>query len=192
MNLADVISVIPGRKTRGEFNAVYGSVGKLTRGLRSVTNQASSLQQFVNFATGISSTTGKFFSWKMLGVRMLIGALFLTMGIISLISTPYDISAISMIAMGGSLILGLFTRFTSTAFAAFFGYLAYPAIMSGSIPYEDAMTVITGLIFMIFGPGRISIDQLIRKGLFTISRRKRVRKPRVMTYRAYQYADSRI
>lgn len=189
MDKAKIISVNPADWTRGEAalrnkkNAT-SRVAVLTKMAR--THKKSS---FVDFITGISKGTNKSASVKLLLVRLLCGAIFITAGAMGLsngMSEP--LSAVSL-AIGISIVTGLATRLATLGGAAFFGIQCHSLFISGIMP--DAVLAgafaAVALLLAVLGPGLYSVDQLIRR-LVKGRHAPRIRRPekqRPLTYRAY-------
>ena len=124
------------------------------------------------------------------------GILLLALGIYSYL--PYEIITIAgvspvpeyvdicEIVLGGMLLLGLFTRISSTAGFLFFTYLTVSSVLEGSVNLGLVIPAIISIIFMVTGPGIYSTDQLIRRTLIKkINNRRNRRKAERFSYRAY-------
>lgn len=193
MNSAQVISVNPCSKTAAELNGGDSCIYNLGRRLMRVSVAKPRTHEVINFITGINSGTSRQFSLKMLAIRVTAGALLLFLGILTLDLTAPGIASVAMTALGASLVLGWFTRIVSAASLGAFAYTTYLTAMAGDIPYAGAMLILASLIFAVFGPGRLSLDQIFRH-VIIMGKRKCRRSARrrshriVLDYRAYEQA----
>lgn len=199
MNQANVISVNPGIKTLGELNIGTASVAKISRTLaRPVRAGRSAAGIALRLLFGVTPHGGAF-SAKMGLIRVLAGALAITMALwqASDVTDLLAIESIIAISFGLSLVFGLFTRITSAVMTVLYGASLYASAVTGTPDFFAASITLTALAFTLLGPGRFSIDRIILKGLAAMRRslrRRNERKARQkeFDYRAYHYMDSRV
>lgn len=208
MAVANVISVNPGKKSLGAMNFEF--MQKVARTCRPMT-QAIHTPRFktvCNFIFGINKSVTSAWSAKLLLCRSLVAAFFIAYGIFAIVSGASGINhAISIfnIAIGGMILLGLFARIAgfaamllnaSIAITAALGYVWH--LSASEIPIFEMQATIQALltgIIAITGPGRYSLDQLLRRAIFrrakyTALRRQR-RRARLdsavrLSYKAWQ------
>lgn len=206
-----VISVNPGRNTIGALNFEF--IEKVARTCRPVGkviyNQR--VKSICNSIFGINKSTTNVGSAKLLLIRAMIAAFFISLGIfnlnISSLSAEFNIHLFDIV-IGGMILLGFFARIASIcgfilfAFMAagpLFGFSASLTSLSSDTP--DITAISQSLIFLflaITGPGRYCIDQLLRNWIFRIAKRKvakrakrkNLRKAEVrMSYKAWKEAE---
>ena len=174
---------------KGDFG-----ISRIGKSLLSMNLETPRPHEVINFFTGINAGTSRQFSLKMLAARTIAGTLIFLLGIFSLDPAAPGLGSVALTAWGVSLILGWHTRVLSAAAAGVFGYLAYLGLTAGTIPYSAALLVMAAVVFMIFGPGRLSVDQIFRHLIIKASRhtakmkrRRRMQafKGTTMSYRAY-------
>lgn len=203
MNPANVISVNPSRKTLGEICVNSEKLRGISRAIAgtptishtecSKRNRAS---QFINFIFGINSSTNSKVSTKLTIVRLICGAALLFTYGTAFLAGDDSISTLALCIAGSSIVLGLFTRISSTLAL---GWLAYTFALSVQTQAPDISYMLPALvcgIFTILGPGKFSFDQLMRyalRKLFKVNNKQsassHVKPAANMSYRAYSMAD---
>lgn len=199
-----IISVNPGKTTDIAKN--YQFLEKMARTCSSVT-KAVGIPKRINFCNsifGINKSATNTGSTKLLLVRTLVAAYFVTIGIISLLnswSPAIQFTAIFSIVLGGMLFLGFFSRIASIAGVIVFGYIStysifhFPNIFpitAVNVSYTTSLAqTLICIIMAVTGPGKYCIDQLIRKSILRASRRHARRKTTDeassrLSYRAWQ------
>lgn len=189
MDKAKIISVNPADWTRGEAalrnqKTAASRVAVLTKMVR--THKKSN---FVDFITGISKDTNRSASSKLLLVRLLCGAIFITAAAMGLANgMPHSLSAATL-AVGISIVSGFATRIATLGGALFFGIECHSLFIAEMMP--DAVLAgafaAVALLLAVLGPGLYSVDQLIRR-LVKGRHAPRIQRPdkqRPLTYRAY-------
>lgn len=172
-----VISVNPGRKTLGALNSDI--IERMARSCNPTNYSVSTprLKSVCNFVFGIDKNVSGSWSSKLFFARLIVSAFLLSIAIPQLL-TPmfgYDlILPVATVAVAGMILLGFFARMAS--FAGFV-YAAYMSYLTGFDAVYTLQTIL--FIFMAMtGPGRYSIDQLLRRAIFKSSKRRRARRLR--------------
>lgn len=191
---AQVISVNPAVKTRGELMASDSKISKISRSFATTTGNEDSLKSFLNTLLGISNRTHNGLSSKMLAVRLLCGAWLIATSAFPFTMHALPTESIIGMSLGLAIGLGLLTRPASLAGAGWYIYSALPSLLAGDFTSTYALTSIILLSIGIIGPGRFSLDQVCRYCILRISRRNRRNRKRElkMDYRAYIMADRRV
>lgn len=190
MNRINVISVNPGHNTLGALNP-ENFVNKTRENLRYTSDlyekveegAISSHKKFgikkrLNFFFGINSETGVKTSAKLLVCRTLFSAYLISWSILSFSSVPVEVIS-AFLVVGGLLLIGLFSRV-----ASFGGFVASTVlatmqfINNGTLNESLSLLAITCLVFSLLGPGRISLDSILRKQIFRISKLMAIKKSR--------------
>lgn len=208
----NIISINPGRKTFGEMNL---EMARMDVSAKSKAG-SSTLKRFksvINFLSGINPGVTAKWSTKILFLRLIAGATLMATGFLNYFGEfSYNVPSM-LIILGSILIIGLFTRVLSILGAALFATVMATTYMGVTLPYLPQTIVPFGelnyayllcsvllLICAMIGPGRFSIDQMIRTGAFSIKRnkikkrnKKAMRKSEKqaemrMTYKAFQYS----
>ncbi|MDE6272068.1 MAG: hypothetical protein K2M31_03570 [Muribaculaceae bacterium] len=88
------------------------------------------------------------------------------------------------------LFLGTATRFCLTASAALFGILSGLALDAGQVPVLYGFIAVSCALLAYAGPGRYSIDAILKRKIFRSIRRYETHKlmERRFSYKAYQYS----
>ncbi len=186
--MADVkiISVNPGKKTPGALNFEF--IGRMARTCRPVGKviKTERLKSVCNSIFGINRSVTNVGSIKLLTIRFFIAAFLIANGILGIHSgvkvSPVDISLFNIIA-GSMIFLGFFARVASTAGIVIYTYAAVshavglPPVSPSPEGYgPDFLAISQALLFLflaITGPGRYCIDQIIRRQILLIARRRR-------------------
>lgn len=206
-----VISVNPGRNTIGALNFEF--IEKVARTCKPVGKVIHNrrVKSICNSIFGINKFTTNVGSTKLLLIRAIAAAFFMTLGILNLginsLSDEFNIHLFNIV-IGGMILLGFFARIASIcgfilfAFMAtgpLFGFSASLTSLSSDTP--DITAISQSLIFLflaITGPGRYCIDQLLRNWIFRIAKRKvakrakrkNLREAEVrMSYKAWKEAE---
>lgn len=127
-------------------------------------------------------------SVMLLVFRVLFGISMLYYGFISIPESA--IFATATIIFGLLLIAGVATRFTSALYGAASVIMWGGALESGLMPVSGLIVAVLSLAAAFAGPGRYSLDAVIRRRIFRAVRRYETRKlmERRFSYRAYQYS----
>lgn len=185
MKTPAVISINPGAKTLG---AIYEEGVKNDNSFPALVSRITvtpRLKDTLNFLTGISTPQVNGFSSRLLLMRVITSALLIAAAVLMFQSGGDMHVAIPMAVTGCSLVLGFMTRIVATGTLGYFIFLSVNGTM------DPATVVIMGfvsIVFAISGPGIYSVDQCLRKTIFRISRRNRIRRyqqrlsPRQMSY----------
>lgn len=203
MNQANVISVNPGQKTLGELHINEHRLARISKAISGPSPISSPLKKFFNTFFGINSKVNAQYSKKILLSRVLIGALYIYIGLQGVIAgdswssmSGYEIATA---ILGASIFTGLLTRVTGIAGVILYGIISYSAWIQGDIDISGIMMLLPAIIMIITGPGRYSIDQMIRYRLFTglqgmKSRHRQNRRKENLRYgyRAYANVDRRV
>lgn len=181
MNAAKVISINPSVKTLGEFNFSHQTLESVSRSLSNPGSSEISLKKTINFILGINSKATKTYSRNILITRVCAG---ISMILIALAGY----SPVLLCLLGITLILGLFNRVS-----AFAGAVAFSSIYFSLLPLGEiaeiylALAALSGIICY-FGPGRFSIDMVIKKQIFRSlirNRRNETSENDLFSYKAY-------
>lgn len=196
----NVISINPGKKTLGALN--IDVIEKVARSCRPAGHaiRIPKTKTVCNFIFGINKAVTSAWSSKLWICRSIISALFIAEGIISVMAgvsgTDLHLAIFNIIA--GTLIFpGLFTRITAIS-----GFILYLAMGAASIPglglsfpvpaHEGldfgALAQSSAFLFLaITGPGRYSIDQLLRRSIFLSAKRRAIKRARNAAARRLSY-----
>lgn len=187
-----VISVNPANLTRGELHpeaweASFKKVSEIVSG-----SKLPKSCEISNFIFGINrSTTRKKSSFLVL-IRLVASALIITSAVMTFSSVAVPGLGYSLLALGLIAMFGICLRPLSAVAAGWTGYLAV-TLVHGSINPILAGVCLLSIILAILGPGRFSIDSLLRRTVFNHERRRRnaARKAAEMrlSYKAFLYAD---
>lgn len=195
MNIANVISVNPGVKTLGELRINDRALGTIGRKLSLKRKKAvSPLKTAVNLALGLNSRVTSFFSGKMMLLRLIFGALFISMALVpmtpeAILSGSFDTVSAVECAVGVSVAFGLFARLASLFATGFFGWIFYLSCEGGNIEWMYAVITAVTLTVCVLGPGMYCIDQFIRRCIYHMSSRRKEQKNDCMSYNAYLKVD---
>lgn len=206
-----VISVNPGKNTIGALNFEF--IEKVARTCRPVGkviyNQR--VKSICNSIFGINKSTTNVGSAKLLLIRAMIAAFFISLGTfnlnISSLSAEFNIHLFDIV-IGGMILLGFFARIASicgfihyASMAALPLFGVSPSFLSLSSATPDITAISQSLIFLflaITGPGRYCIDQLLRNWILRIAKRKAAKRAKRknlreaevrMSYKAWKEAE---
>lgn len=206
-----VISVNPGRNTIGALNFEF--IEKVARTCKPVGkviyNQR--VKSICNSIFGINKSTTNVGSAKLLLIRAMIAAFFISLGIfnlnISSLSAEFNIHLFDIV-IGGMILLGFFARIASICGFILYASMAAlplfgvsPSFLSLSSATPDITAISQSLIFLflaITGPGRYCIDQLLRNWILRIAKRKAAKRAKRknlreaevrMSYKAWKEAE---
>lgn len=206
----NVISVNPGAKPKGAmqnelFNRLATPIKILDNPVRH-----TKFRPLINFLSGINSNVNTAWSVKLLMVRLIAGATLLVTGILNYHGIyGYNVPSM-LITLGVAMIIGLFSRilsgvgavvFASVMALAYFGmttpYLPYTVLTEGVLNYGYLLSSVLLILCAMIGPGRFSLDQLIRAAILQYRKnalkRKRasaIRKAEMrMTYKSFRYSS---
>lgn len=204
----NVISVNPGKKTLGALNLEF--VEKMARTCRPITMGIHSprTKTICNFIFGINKYVSSSWSSKLWLLRSVIAVYFISVGILAIMSGAEGIHfgiSVANIVMGGMIFLGFLARISATA-----GFLLYASaavtaalgyvwhLSSSEIPVFETETVMQALLMLVIavaGPGRYSVDQLLRRFIFRKAKYRALRRSRIrnardisarLSYKAWQ------
>ena len=208
-----VISVNPGKSTTGALNFEF--IEKVARTCKPVGKVIHSqrIKAICNSVFGINKSTTNVGSTKLLLIRTITAAFFITLGVLNLdinslsLSTEFNIHLFNIVT-GGMILLGFFARVASICGFMLYAFMAAGPLLGASssfISLSTATPVITAisqsLIFLflaITGPGRYCIDQLLRNWIFRIAKRKAAKRAKRknlreaevrMSYKAWKEAE---
>lgn len=129
-------------------------------------------------------------SWSiiLLTVRVAFSAFLLYCGISGLSESLVE--SVAEISIAALLLPGLATRFFMSASAVAFGLMSGMVFEAGMIPVTFLIIAGISLLLAIAGPGRYSMDAILRRKIFRKIRRYETRKlmENRFSYKAYQYA----
>lgn len=208
-----VISVNPSQKTVGAIKSdllqseLLATVARRCRP-QEINIRSMRLKTLINLFFGINKNVNEAFSGKLLFSRCAVSVALIGFAAFTAFSTP-----ISWIALGLGIafLLGFQTRIIASAatISLLFASLAkiYPEIslinasafelymgkMASAIPFSEIECLLTATIFAAlsyFGPGRYSLDQIIRRSAFRAIKRSSIarkhrRAEQRLSYRAY-------
>ncbi len=196
MNTSDTLSVDPGRTTLGALHPEMATQflrKKLISRPYSKSGRKNTLDFIFASAAPRSGRIGAALLFLRLAFAsiLIVSGSFITIGEINPPETPFPPSAyaISQIAIGAMLALGLFTRFAMAASIATFAIMAGQSIAAGIFTPLTLTLTLASATFLILGSGKYSADFLIRKALILpASRRRRHQKAKRISYQAYRYS----
>ncbi|MCM1369384.1 MAG: hypothetical protein NC204_03325 [Candidatus Amulumruptor caecigallinarius] len=182
----NVISVNPGKKTRGELYALF-NLERITRTITNTPKLRAPLRSFLNICFGINPKADFSSSYKLLTVRFIIAIFFGYAAFSEFNTTAPFFNAYLLAFCSFSILTGTLMRLSCAA--ASFYFASFIIMQTGFANFNPGILIyaITPLMLFILGPGRISIDQLIIKRIVKICKRTDVRKvsAATMSYRAY-------
>ena len=204
----NVISVNPGKKTLGALN--IDLISKVARSCRPVSRaiRTPRFKTVCNVVFGINKSVTPSWSSKLWLSRSVVSAYFLITGIIGIsASTGNALHALSIfnIVAACMIFLGFLSRIASAsgfmlyaaiAVSAAFGYSWH--LSSATTPVFESMAVMQAIMYLLIavtGPGRYSIDQLLRRYIFRKAKRRAILRARHaaenrMSYKAWREADA--
>ena len=165
---AKVISVNPGKKTLGRFweEGLAGhEVGR--RIIRTIAAPAKPAG-YIAALTGISTDTGRTMSLNLL-LRLLLGCGMIAMAAMLLVGTVTV--QVAAIVAGVSILLGMFCRPVCIIASILFAITTFNGLDAGMFQWETAVLGVVSVVFAVLGPGRFSVDQLIRSALIHLGRK---------------------
>lgn len=166
---AKVISVNPGKKTLGRFweEGLAGhEVGR--RIIRTIAVPAKPAG-YIAALTGISTDTGRTMSLNLLLLRLLLGCGMIVMAAMLLVGTVTV--QVAAIVAGVSILLGMFCRPVCIIASILFAITTFNGLDAGMFQWETAVIGVVSVVFAVLGPGRFSVDQLIRSALIRLGRK---------------------
>lgn len=197
-----VISVNPGRATVGELRQrVLASIEPAARKMNapfrfpvidSIEKSDLSLRNTLRLFFGVTGIRSGMTAPKdsvTLLARIGLGLFLLFCGLIA--NTPV---APLFIAFGVMLMLGLCNRMLLISLFIIEAVSVHAVYAAGAVDYTAYTSLVLSVISLVMaiaGPGHISLDSVIERGIFkevTSSRRRRKIRNRV-SYQAYKYAD---
>lgn len=186
MNTANVISVNPGRKTLGEVNApLYFE--RITRTIAQSHKIKKPGIGLLNFILGVNPAVNDSISWKLIALRSVYGiALSLLAGYFMLQGTA-NTATIAIAATGISLIFGIFSRLCALSCTSILIVLSVMGYMlTGTINTLQISIASFSMIFAVLGPGKFSVDQLIRRSIIRMKKHHTTtKKSPTLTYNVY-------
>lgn len=188
-----VISVNPANLTKGELHpeaweASFKKVSEIVSG-----SKLPKSCEISNFIFGINRNTTRSKSAYLFLARLVASALIITSAVMIFGSVVPASVGFSLIALGVVAFFGICLRPLSAIAAIASGYLAF-TLVPGSINLILAGICLISSILAVLGPGRFSVDSLLRRTVFNRERRRRnaARKAAEMrlSYKAFLYANS--
>lgn len=182
----NVISVNPAKKSLGALHPeLLGRMMKNCRIPKKIA-QASGFNPIVNCIFGINKTVTIGWSGKLFVVRILVSAFLILNGIAAAPDFSAFNVAAAQIVLGGMLFIGLFSRIAAIASASIYGWEIISVITASSEPWAIPdtaliLSVTLCVIAAITGPGRFSVDQIIRRSLVRAAKRKAIARRRRKT-----------
>lgn len=212
MSEAQVISVNPGMKTRGELGGMSRTgrkcLASISRCISSPTKTVVSHKKsrsfcrlIVDFLFGVSSKVSFTYSSKMLLVRLLTGVALILSQLLpispeDILAMQIPVDALIICCIGVSIVLGLFSRIASFGGATLLSIWIAMSIMQGAIDMAAGWMALMMLTNSILGPGLYSADQLMRKGILNlrarIVRKRRKAVKEAINYGAYGEIERRV
>lgn len=203
MNQANVISVNPGIKTIGELRVNEHVARKISHAIANTAPQNSiTFKSVIDFMTGINSRITGHLSMKIMMLRVVCGTLLLGMVLIPMSSAniydlDFSVTEVVGIIAGFSIIFGAFMRVVCFGCASFLSYNLYIHVLNSGLELSGLAEIGMLLIFTIMGPGMYCIDQLLRRGIYSIIRKRAKRAKAKLNessfeYNAYEMLDRRI
>lgn len=184
----------------GELNP--GAAGRLLRNRMMHSEKAyNSVKRTLNAIFAVSRRKEASRNVVLLLVRMLAGALLIFTGLstgfgglvpypdtMQLSEFQVSLAAVTELAAGSVLCLGLCTRVLLSSASVIFGFSFIQGIMVNEFIQTDAFLCMLTMVFALTGAGRISVDAILRRGIFHLYRRRRQRiVAKRLTYEAFQY-----
>lgn len=204
MTHASVISIDPGKSTLGDLNPAATARTLRYRVLNREAQASASFKHVLNsiFAIG-NAGRAQSKGVSLMLVRMLVGTILLFCGLSEgfggVLPTPEvlqsagfvpSLETVALLMTGTSLCLGLFTRIMLLASAVCFGIVFGEGIAACEFMQTAALMFALSLVFAVKGPGRLSMDALIRRSLYSAHRnRARRRAARRLSYEAFRYQN---
>jgi len=198
MRNVNVISIDPARESRAALHpeAYKEFAKKYYEGLRSKPADKETkphARNFINSVFGINDRMSKGGSSKLLLLRIVIGAVIIAYAGYSAESSMSSPLLWVELILGASLITGFFSRIISVIAFIYLGItLGSDYAAQGVIDLPLLLPLLTAVVFMVTGPGIFSFDQLFRKSLFKITKRREHNRAiklanNRLSYKAYQY-----
>lgn len=169
MNATQVISVNPGKKTIGELLLEARKNEPASHSIVAAVTRKPKGHSLMNALTGISAKASKSTSRRLLFLRVITAAILGGLAWYSWYAEAEPMLFIPLIVLGGSLLTGFLTRIVSIGMLGTFVYFAFQGLAA---PVISGALAFTALVFAILGPGRYSIDQLIRHAALSASKRR--------------------
>lgn len=200
MGNARIISVNPGAKSLGASNP--DMLKRLARGYRNATPEVSVVgpKAFADFIFGINRNVSSVWSGKLLGIRLLIGALLIVSALMSGVDFHYLLFSNVQLVVGIMFIVGLFERMAALVGIAF--YLLFfiwdshlivanntTEIVTAILHSTEILFVVLLIVGAVVGPGRYSIDQLMRRSIVNRIKTSEAQKQAI---RRQKEADARL
>ena len=194
MSIINVISIDPAQNAKSALSPeVFERIARECRITIDMRTHKAHASKFINHVFGISKNTSASKSRILFIARVLAGAAFIALSVVSGLSLGAFSASWVMLALGASLVAGVFTRITS--FAAF-GFLAYTLSLltpEFSMTFGSTVMLTVGaLLFAICGPGKFSTDQLTRRLMIRYSKKRaRIKAEKLaekrLSYQAMRY-----
>lgn len=169
MNATQVISVNPGKKTIGELLLEARDNEPATHSIVATVARKPKGHSIMNALTGISSKASQSTSRRLLFLRVITATILGGLAWYSWYAGAEPMLFIPLIVLGGSLLTGFLTRIVSIGMLGTFVYFAF---LGFAAPVISGALAFTALVFAILGPGRYSIDQLIRHTAISAAKRR--------------------
>lgn len=193
MKASDVVSVNPARATEGSLHPETTARFLRARQLhRTVCREAGKagcrVLRVANSVLGVRRLSGLKSSVLLLAARVMLGCF--AVGLSA--SLPHHWITVGVAVASGLCALGLLARVSSATLALAFGYAVAVAFRQPDFPVAEAMVAAMGVWLACAGPGRISVDRLLRRLVFrslspqSVARRKAEVR---LSYKAYSAAQ---
>lgn len=205
-----IISVNPAKATLGASNREM--LERIARGCRASAPrlEGDGMKALVDFIFGINKNVSSVWSGKLIAIRCIVGAMLLASALISGIDFQYFTFSNVQLVVGVMILAGFFDRMaaiTGVAFYILFFIWDSPVMMatdgvqvaSTLLHSPDALFAMLLVFCAIIGPGRYSIDQLIRRSIINGTKRRKEAKTASrkakeaeirLSYKAYIFNDN--
>lgn len=151
------------------------------------TRRSFGMKSRLNFFFGINAETGMKTSLKLFVCRILFSAFLITWCLLSLATAPVEVVS-AFLVVGLLLMIGLFTRVaTFCGFVASATYAVIELAVESTLNESMVLLALGCLIFCMLGPGRVSLDSIIRTRLFRLAKLVSLRKARQLVERRLSY-----
>lgn len=196
MNVSNIISVDPAKKTLGEQHPEF-TAEFLRNTVVCKQAETQNSHKLLNVLFGSSSPSANRFAGYMLMFRAMFSSLlivsgaFILSGEILAPASPLapEALAIGEISVGALLCAGLLTRYAALASTALFLVMTIQSIIAGVFNVQAMMLLYASIGFLVMGAGKYSCDSAISKAFrnYMIRRRERRRQER-LSYKAFRNA----
>lgn len=198
MNYSDIISVNPGKLTLGALHPEGAT--RLIRTNININSSTVKKHRFLDFIFAVKAPGINRFGKYMLVMRLLFATILISSGCLTLNGSitnaltiiSSQVSGILQITAGAMLALGLLTRISILSIGIILSASILITFTNGMPDMSALSSLFTCILFIIMGAGKYSLDFLIRKGvIINATRRRKRNEMKRMTYKAFQYSDSK-